>query len=265
VDIQLSHLCRVTLALEVHKLGEKPTASERLYVAEKRERLQARIDAFHRQAVEFWGPISGDVPVNHLEPIDDEDLVPSDVDDDGDEEENVFLTSPLDDDLAAERQALLLPSNLGLEVCEEQGYMAFVKQEKTLRMGQANDALQGIRLGLSRKAIIFRQDIRKATTKKKKLRSWDQIISVDVNVRHHAKVYGRARSGLILLGAEEQELQRYQVLQKEHLNITTARIDPSMRGQRDSSLAWFWTMDVKKDMDQVDGMAECKLFQNLTT
>ena len=88
---------------------------------------------------------------------------------------------------------------------------------------------------------------------------------MDVNVRHHAKVYGRARSGLILLGAEEQELQRYQVLQKEHLNITTARIDPSMRGQRDSSLAWFWTMDVKKDMDQVDGMAECKLFQNLTT
>ena len=176
MDIQLSHLCRVTLALEVHKLGKKPTTSERLYVAEKRERLQARIDAFHRQAVEFWGPISGDVPVNHLEPIDDEDLVPSDVDDDGDEEENVFLTSPLDDDLAAERQALLLPSNLGLEVCEEQGYMAFVKQEKTLRMGQANDALQGIRLGLSRKAIIFRQDIRKATNKKKKLRSWDQII-----------------------------------------------------------------------------------------
>jgi hypothetical protein len=97
-----------------------------------------------------------------------------------------------------------------------------------------------------------------ATTKKKKLRSWDQIHMVDVNVRHHAKVYGRARAAMVLLGASNEELQRYQTLQKDHLRVTTARIDPSLRGQRDTSLAWFWTMDVKKDTDQADSMAECE-------
>jgi hypothetical protein len=111
---------------------------------------------------------------------------------------------------------------------------------------------------LSRKAIIFREDLRKAKTKTKKLRSWDQIIAVDINVRHHARVYGRARTALVRLGATADELQQYQILQKEHLNVTTARIDPSMRGQRHTSLAWFWTMDVQNDIEQVNGMAECE-------
>lgn len=127
-------------------------------------------------------------------------------------------------------------------------------------MGQANDALQGIRLGLSKKVVIFWEGLRNARTKTRKLRSWDQIVLVDVNVRHHARVYCRARSALVWLGAVEEELQRYQILRPEHLKVTTARIDPSLRGQRDSSLAWFWTMDVKQDTDEVHGMAECKLF-----
>ncbi|KIM71052.1 hypothetical protein PILCRDRAFT_33210, partial [Piloderma croceum F 1598] len=61
---------------------------------------------------------------------------------------------------------------------------------------------------------------------------------------------------MIRLGATDDDLKRYQVLSKEHLNITTARIDPSLRGQRNTSLAWFWTMDVKNDTDSATGMEE---------
>jgi len=43
----------------------------------------------------------------------------------------------------------------------------------------------------------------------------DQIVSVDINVRHHAGLC-RARSALLELGAPE-ELDRYPVLLKEHL------------------------------------------------
>jgi len=49
----------------------------------------------------------------------------------------------------------------------------------------------------------------------------------------------QARAAMIRLGATDDDLKRYQVLSKEHLNITTARIDPSLRGQRNTSLAWF--------------------------
>jgi hypothetical protein len=249
---------RLTLGMNVRKLGRSPSATERLNVEEKRQRLQARIDAFHKHAMGFWG---ADLEEDRLVPperFDIPDPGSSDGDDSSPEEEEVFPPCPWIDDLTAEAQPLLLPSNLGMKVDGEQGYSKFAEQEKILRVGQANDALQAIRLGLSRKAVIFREGLRKAKTKTRKLRSWDQIIMVDINVRHHTRIYGRARSSLVRLGASEEELRRYQVLKREHLNVTTARIDPSLRGQRDSSLAWFWTMDIKNDIEQMDGMAECE-------
>src|SRR6202011_939983 len=242
----------------VRKLDQNPSAPERLNVEEKRERLQARIDSFHAHAVELLG-VGMDRDV--LEPPDmfgiwDPGSSDSEASSSG--EDGIFSSSPWMDDFTAEAQPLILPSNLGMTVGDGEGSSKFAKQEKMLRIGQANDALQGVRLGLSRKSIIFREDLQKAKMKTKKLRSWDRIVSVDINVRHHARVYGRARSALVRLRATEEELQWYQVLKKDHLSVTTARIDPSMRGQRDSSLAWFWMMDVQNDIEQVDGMVECE-------
>jgi hypothetical protein len=248
-------MVRIALAAVVRKQGNSPSTSERLDIAQRRERLQSRMEAFHRHAASLWGPDSPDVSLYN--PEDPEDLVPSDIEDDTDTIDNVF-TSPWEDHVAVETQPLVLPSNLGLETCQAHGLSTFVKQEKCLRIGQANDALRGLRLGLSKKAVIFREGMRTAKTKTRKLRSWDHIHMVDVNVRYHAKVYGRARAAMLRLGPSDEELERYQALRKEHLNVTTARIDPSLRGQRDTSLAWFWTMDVKKDTDQIDSMTECK-------
>ncbi len=250
----------MTLSAVVRKLGRQPTPEEKLNVAQRRERLQGRIDTYQRKAAEFWAPDSAD-SLSSAYHQDELEFLSSDSDDEADNDTNVFLTSPFDSQNPPESVPLLLPSNLGLSVCQEEGYSKYVQQERTLRVGQANDALQGLRLALSRKAVIFREQIRPAKTKTRKLRSWDQIRMVDVNGRHHATVYMRARAAMIRLGATEEDLARYQVLKKEHLTVTTARIDPSLRGQRNHSLAWFWTMDVKKDTDQGPGMAECKLFQ----
>src|ERR1700683_2937557 len=128
---------RVTLGALVRKLGTRPSAQDRLHVAEKWDRLQARIDRFHRQAMEFWGMTTWDVPIRNPEAAGDRDVAESDTDEE--EDENYFELSPLEDDLAPERQPLLLPSNLGMRVCQDQGYLNFLKQEKTLRIGQAND------------------------------------------------------------------------------------------------------------------------------
>ena len=239
-------------------MGRKPSVEERINVEEKRQRLQGRIDSFHKHAVEFWGTGLEENSLVPPEGFDHPDQDSPDSEDSSMEEDDVISSSPWIDDWTSETQPLLLPSNLGMRIDKPEGSQKFAQQEKTLRIGQANDALQAIWLGLSRKSIIFREDLRKARTKTRKLRSWDQIIMVDFNVQHHSRVYRRARTAMVRLGASEEELRRYQVLQKEHLNVTTARIDPSMRGQRDTSLAWFWTMDVQNDMEQVDGMAECE-------
>jgi hypothetical protein len=248
---------RLTLFSLVRNLGRWVSPTDRLEVARKRERLQIRIDAFHRQAAEFWCPEILDDPLEQFDDWVEQEMDPSDSED-TDQPKDVFQTSPSDDRAAPERQQLLLPSYLGRDVCDKQGYSNFAHKEKMLRMGQANDALQGLRLALSRKSVIYREGVRTAKTKTRKLRSWDQIQMVDTNARHHARVYVRARSALLNLGASPEELDRYQVLEKEHMNVRTARIDPSLRGQRDSSLAWFWTMDVKKDIEHGNGMAECE-------
>jgi hypothetical protein len=242
----------------VRRLGIRPTAGERSDVAERRSRLQEQIDDFQKKAVEFWGP-PADFEDDEWEDIrcyEDSNIMSSDSEDDSDD---VFsASSPLDTPAAPERRPLFLPSNLGVDICTKLGYSSFVQQEMRLRIGQANDALYGLRLSLSRKAVIFRDGLRSAKSKVKKMRSWHQIVQIDAGARHQARLYGRAREAMCRLGATAEQLDRYQLLTRKHMSITTAKIDPSQRGQRNTSLAWFWTMDAKSDTEAVEGMAECE-------
>jgi hypothetical protein len=79
--------------------------------------------------------------------------------------------------------------------------------------------------------------LRSSRSKNQKTRSWDEIHQVDGSVRHHARMYCRARAAFMRLGADALETVRFQPLTRAQLSVTTARIDPSLRGQRDSSLA----------------------------
>jgi hypothetical protein len=135
----------LTLATTVRKLGRKASNEERIHVEEKRQRLQARIDTFNKHAVEFWGSDLDEDSLVLPERIDHPDQDSADSEDSSMEEEAVFSKSPWIDDFASEAQPLLLPSNLGMRVDRPEGPAKFAQQEKTLRIGQANDALQAIR------------------------------------------------------------------------------------------------------------------------
>ena len=73
---------RITLATMVRKLGNSPSTTERLDIAQRRESLQAQMEAYHRHAVDLWGPDSVDVS---LQIPDDEspELDSSDCEDEG--------------------------------------------------------------------------------------------------------------------------------------------------------------------------------------
>jgi hypothetical protein len=215
--------------------------------------LQSRIDDFHVAAAQLW-------------PVDDEDIwlegraadplsiLPTD----SEEEEDPFPPNQSIAREGPEKALLLLPSNIGLARCIALGYELHAKQEKALRVGQMNDSLHGLRLAISRKAVVFRDGLRGSRSKNQKTRSWDEILQVDGSVRHHARMYSRARAAFLRLGADASEIARFQPLTRAQLSVTTARIDPSLRGQRDSSLAWFWVMDVQADGQAAHGMAECE-------
>lgn len=182
------------------------------------------------------------------------DILPPDSEED---EISPFLDQPLAHE-GPEKALLLLPSNIGLARCIALGYQSFANQEKRLRVGQMNDSLHGLRMAISRKAVIFREGLRSSRSKNQKTRSWDEILQVDGSVRHHARMYCRARTAFVRLGADASEMSRFQPLSRAQLSVTTARIDPSLRGQRDSSLAWFWSMDVQADGQAAHGMTECE-------
>ena len=70
-------------------------------------------------------------------------------------------------------------------------------------------------------------------------------------------MYTLARKAIVDLGADSVLLDRYKVLTPQDLSVKTSVIAPQVRGQRNKSLPWFWTMDVRRDTDIGGWMEDC--------
>jgi hypothetical protein len=75
----------------------------------------------------------------------------------------------------------------------------------------------------------------------------------------NASIYSKCRTRLANLGADDEFLERYHPLLKEHLKVSMVVGDPNARGQRNNTLAWFWSMDVEGDSHNSDWLNECEL------
>jgi len=144
--------------------------------------------------------------------------------------------------------------------CHELGLIDLVEQELQLRQGQANDTLHEIRLGLADKVVLFLTEVRHGRNYVGTTRAWKKVADLDAMVKRYAAVYHHCRKQMVALEAEPRILDRYKVLSKKDLTVSTAVSDPNARGHHHDSLAWFWTMDILKDTDKNDWMSECKPF-----
>jgi hypothetical protein len=167
-------------------------------------------------------------------------------------------SSPPDGRIDAEHIPLHLPSHLGRSWCNTNAAEDLAKAELRLREGQLNDALHHIRIALGHKSYLFRNNVRPARTQRLKTRAWTEVHAVESTVQHHARVYNRARKSMIDLGADASLLDRYKVLERRDLKTNTTVIAPNVRGQRNKSLPWFWSMDVRRDADVGAWMNDCK-------
>ncbi|KAH9919146.1 hypothetical protein B0H21DRAFT_702221, partial [Amylocystis lapponica] len=154
--------------------------------------------------------------------------------------------------------AITLPSTLGHARCEALNIQQLAAQELKLREGQANDTLHQIRICLGQKSFLFRTSIHSARSQHNKTRAWRDVNAVDCTLQHHARVYSKARKAMVSLGASEALLNHYKVLRQEDLKVSTAVADPNMRGQRATTMAWFWTMDIRRDAEGQAWMEECE-------
>jgi len=82
------------------------------------------------------------------------------------EEEDWPLNPHLDEDpngwqtIAPEHMSIFMPSSLQIADMHRLGLETMASQELELRQGQANDALEGLRLALGHKGLLFRTKVR---------------------------------------------------------------------------------------------------------
>ena len=261
---EISDCCyRLSLQALVRKIGSRTTPSQQRDIILRRARLQDRIDAFQKQAATFLHAVS-DGEDDFWEDDNARKLYTGVEFDGVDEEDDDYCApsasenGPTNSSVDAEHILLHLPSHLGNDWCNSNAAEELAKAELSLREGQLNDSLKGIRIALGHKAYRFRNDVRPARTQKLKILAWAEIQGAESTVQHHARVYMHARQAIVDLGATNSLLDRYKVLTLQDLKVHTSVIAPQVRGQRNKSLAWFWTIDVGGDADIGEWMEDCK-------
>jgi hypothetical protein len=172
-----------------------------------------------------------------------------------------------DDAVSAEEAVLYMPSSFGRRQCDRHGWHSIANQERELRIGEINECLERLRLGLGHKSLLFRNSVRTATGQKGKTRAWGEVTRVDEGIRREVALYHQARQALVRLGAEEGLLNRYQLIGPEDLKMNGDMVEENRIGQRNDTLAWFWRLgDAGRNGDDiVMNEGECWISQGKVT
>lgn len=245
---------RIQLRNEVRK-GSFSTYERQVALQEKRRRLQSKIDSFISQSDSYVGYLH-----RTPESIIDAHWFNQDDTDDTDIQHDLYHShDPSSEALAPETISLTLPSSLSRE--ERATRLRNLSHtELQLRKGQANDALHHLRVAIAHKSFLYRARVRKnAPTNSfvKRMRSYGDVLAVQMTIDQAAKIYETARSALKLLGASAGTLATYKELEDGDLVASTAVVDPNARGQRQAKLSWIWQTLADKDSPDVMNESMC--------
>jgi hypothetical protein len=172
--------------------------------------------------------------------------------DDGDEVEEAY----------SERSTLFMPSTLGKQSCVSYGWEPLVDQEKELRIAQADECLENLRLALGHKSLLLRTSVRGAEGQKSKTRAWKEVERISETITKEVSLYHRAREALVGLEAEEDVLRKYQLVKSDDLKMSGDVVEENRVGQRNDALAWFWRLDGAGQHPDDGWMQECKICFN---
>lgn len=159
-------------------------------------------------------------------------------------------------DRKAEHAQLSLPSSFSQEERANRGLRTLARQELDLRKGQANDALQELRLAIGQKSLLLRTKVRHDKTSVGKTRAWDGVKDASSKINMHARAYERARKAMERLGNIDGKT--YQPLLKKDLAVSADIMEESRLHQKnDDTLAWFWLIGDGNIVDRKSWLAEC--------
>ena len=85
---------------------------------------------------------------------------------------------------------LPLPSNVISTKVGPQASLELLRStERELRKGQANDALEGLRIGLANKSLLLLTDVNNSTSTKQSTRAWASVQNSQSQILQHARCY----------------------------------------------------------------------------
>ena len=148
------------------------------------------------------------------ESVEPEDVVDGSLEDDFHYEEEDESDTPLD---LPETVILPLPSNI-ISVKLIKALELVIAVERELRKGQANDALEGLCIGLANKSLLLLTDVNKSMSTKQSTRAWASVQNTESQILFHANGYKRAWQSLTHIGTPE-DITIYQKLEEKYLVV----------------------------------------------
>jgi hypothetical protein len=184
--------------------------------------------------------------------VEPEDPVEEALDEEFGHEEDVEGQSVL-----PETVVLPLPSKI-ISVKERKGLESLIVVERELRKGQANDSLEGIRIGLANKSLLLLTDVNQSKSTKQNTRAWSSVRNAQSQILIHSRCYQRAWNAIKAIGTQE-DLDIYKKLEPKHLVVVKDIASAKRFGQGSDRLAWFWRIGPSEDALTGEWMEECKL------
>ena len=129
--------------------------------------------------------------------------------------------------------------------------------ERELRKGQANNVLEGVKIGLANKSLLLLSDVNQSTSTKQSTRAWAGVQNAESQILQHACSYRQAWQALKCIRTQE-DMKFYQKLNQTDLVVVKDIAMTKHFGQGSDMLAWFWRIGPSKDSLTGEWMEECK-------
>ena len=240
-------------------MGPHTTTKQKIQLGQQRQKLSGVMKAFQTASRKF---LPADILNSQLPIIPEADLPGVQWDDSGEviddpaslrSDKSSGVTSDRTPDTSKpEHQPMPLPSTLGFDYLKSKSLTHLAAAEMELWIGQMNDALQAIRTAIGYKSLLYRTKVRKATSYRTKLRSYDEVLVADDNVRKHVRIYLHARRAVTALydvdNPEQRKvvmdlLARYRTIRREDLRANTTVLEAFTPGLRQVHASWIWNFE----------------------
>jgi hypothetical protein len=241
VQAQITHFRdRLQVRSLVEIFHKVPTLSRELELEKKRESLLTRLNDFYSRAAGLFPSIRFDRIRGQGHQVQDVCTCKADC--------NCSVAEGArsqNDGEQAEHAIVLLPSSFATL---PEGWDGLAHREESLRVAQANEALEAVRSDIGNKSYLYRANRSLATGKRERTRGYDAINGVERSMRINAQRYKIARWALHRL-AKVDKYPQFQVLSSADTRAVTAIYDSNMPGLRTDDLSWIWKMNVQKDTE----------------